>query len=195
MRNQSFHAAEAWRDKAELQVVEKTLGGVEVALCVEADHTAVPRHLLLGDGVVGVAFEAGIVDLANARMRFEKPGDFHGGCVVNRHAQRKGLEAAQQEVAAVRIDDSAHGFVQRADLLDELRAAENDARKYVVVARHVFRATVHDEVDAELERALVDGGGESAVDEREHVVLARDLAQAVEVEYVEVGGLWAIRRK
>ena len=109
------------------------------------------------------------------------------GGVVLGHAEGEGFEAAEEEVAAVGVDDTAHGFVEGADFFDQCFGAEDGAGEEVVVAGEVFGAAMHDKVDAEFEGALVHGGGEGAIDDGEDVVAAGDFAEADEVEDVEVG--------
>ena len=72
--------------------------------------------------------------------------------------------------------------LELADAVDDLGRAEDGAGHQVVVAAQVLRGRVHDEVDAVLERPLVERRRERRVDDRLHAVAAADLGEALEVE-------------
>ena len=58
-----------------------------------------------------MALEVRIVDPLDARVAFEEFGDSQSGLVLFLHPQREGLEAPQEQVAAVGINRAAHGDV------------------------------------------------------------------------------------
>ena len=119
------------------QAVEETLGHGQVALDVEADDAAEAGHLSLGDVVVGVALEPGIVDAPHVGVALEEARHAHRRGVVDVHAQAEGLEATQQQIAAMGVENPAHGLVQLADLVDQLGSAQDGAGQDVVVATQV----------------------------------------------------------
>ena len=100
--------------------------------------------------------QARIVDALDLRMRGEKRGEAHGVLVLARDAQRQRLDAADQQVGGERIGDRAGDALQIADGADQVGAAEDGAGEQVVVAAEVLGGGVDDEIDAELDRTLVD---------------------------------------
>ncbi len=135
---------------------------------------------------MGVGFEEGVIDLFYAGVGFEEFGDFEGGLVLLCDAEGEGFQASQEQVAAVRVDSSAHRLVEVSYFFDEFLSAEDDSGEDVIVAGEVFGAALEDDVHSELNGALVKWGGEGAVDEREDVVAVGDFFYFDEVEDVEV---------
>jgi hypothetical protein len=90
--------------------------GVDIVSCAlerERDHTAEAAHLALGKRVVGVALEAGIVDVAHAGMALEELGDALRVLAVLAHADRQrfdttygqpGIEWARNTTRGVLIE-------------------------------------------------------------------------------------------
>ncbi|HSK17940.1 MAG TPA: hypothetical protein VK912_02285 [Longimicrobiales bacterium] len=63
--------------------------------------------------------------------------------------------------------------------------AAEDAAHGIGVATEILRGTVHDEIGAPLERALVDRGGKRVVDDRRRADSARASSEPRDVEYVQ----------
>ena len=105
--DQRLDAAERRRDLRDLHRVDDARGGVEVALDLEAHDAAEAAHLAPRDVVPGVRRQAAVVHALDARVRGEHLGDAQRARVLVRDAQRQRLQAADQQVRGVRIEDAA----------------------------------------------------------------------------------------
>ena len=63
----------------------------------------------------------------------------------------------------MRVHNSAERVAGLVDFFDLLSRAGNDSAKQVGVSAEVFGPGVHDQINAELDGALIDGRGESTV--------------------------------
>ena len=186
VRDEGFDAAKAGADEAEFQGIHEFFGIVNCAFGFEGDDTSAAGHLGGGDVIMRMAFEERVIDALNPGVFFKVPGDGQGGFVLFGDPQGEGLHAAQQQVAAVRIDGSAHGFMQVADFVHKFRAAEDGACEDVVMAGEVFGAALQDQVDAELQRPLVEGRRKGAVDKGQDIVTFGDFFKLDKVEDVQI---------
>ena len=144
---------------------EKSPGVFSGAVHFEAQDTAAAVHLLHRQGALGMAFDEGIVHAPHLGVLRQKLCDAQGVVILPLHSHRQRLDAAQQQPGGVRIHGAAQRGAGFVDLLDQVLAAGDDAADQVGVSGEIFGAGVHDQVNAEIRRALVDGRGKRAVDE------------------------------
>src|SRR5690606_32265855 len=123
----------------------------------------------------------------------EVGGDRASVALVPLHAQGEGLEAAQGEVRVVRAGDRADGVLQEGEaLVDGRVAGDHGAADDVGVTADVLGGAVHDDVGAEVERALEGGREEGVVDREQHAASPaqrRDGGDVGELEHRVGGGL------
>jgi hypothetical protein len=172
--DEGFNAAEAWADETEFQGIHEFFGIVKRAFGFEGDYAAAAGHLGGGDIIMRVAFEEGVIDPLDPGVIFKVSSNGQGRFVLFCDTQGEGLHAAEQQVCAMRVDGSAHGFVEVADFVDKLCPAEDCSGQDVVMAGKVLGAALQDQVDAEFQRALVEGCCKGAVDEGQDAVLVGD---------------------
>ena len=102
------------------------------------------------------------------------------------HAQMERAQPAMNEEAVKRPGHGTHGVLDEAQALIELAPAGHDhAADDVGVAAEVLGRGVHDDVRAELQRALVGGSGERVVDRHQRLPPPRD--DALDVDHVQQG--------
>ena len=103
------------------------------------------------------------------------------------HAQRQRLEAAQRQEAVERALDGADRVLQELDALAQLGVVADDrhAADHVGMAVEILRGRVHDDVEAEFERALHLGAGEGVVGDGPDAALLRDRRDALEIDQLE----------
>ena len=102
-----------------------------------------------------------------------------------RHAHGQRLHPARQRVGRRRLEDAPEQLPRRLQPVDERRAAGERAGGDVAVAVQVLRRRVHDEIDAESERLLIDRARERVVDHRDHAVRATGVGDAADVHAAE----------
>ena len=89
--DEAFDAAQALGEGKQPHAFEEALGAREIAIELDADHAAKGVHLPLGDGVLRMAFEAGIDDVPNFRPRLQPAGDGKAVLRMPLHPQRQRL--------------------------------------------------------------------------------------------------------
>src|ERR1700722_15491210 len=107
MRDQSFHAAEAFGQRAKLHVIQKSRGR-RLRAQVEGNHAAEAALLTLGQFVLGMGCQPRVYGALHFLVAFQKFGDGHAVGVVAVHAHGQGLDPAGDEKAV-------HGRKARAD--------------------------------------------------------------------------------
>ena len=85
------------------------------------------------------------------------------------------------------VDQAAHGFVKRPDLVDDFFLAQHATGQDIVVSGQVLGGAVGDQVDAELQGPLVEGRGKGGVDDGHDMVPPSDLVELHQVKDVQVG--------
>src|SRR5262249_56110236 len=106
--DQALDAAEAGGALDDLQPIVHALGTIVAALEIERDHAPKAGHLALGDLVVGVRRQPGIVHAADATIVGEKSRDGERVRVVLRNAQRERLQTPSALVHRLRIHTDAY---------------------------------------------------------------------------------------
>ena len=124
-----------------------------------------------------MGLEAGVPDALDFCVALEEARDILRVLVVPLHAQREGLQPAQDQPALVGVRDAAHRSAELAHGGDLLGAADERPRHQVLVAVQVLGDRVQDHAHAVLRGALVEGGRERAVEQQVDPVLGRDLHQ------------------
>ena len=108
--------------------------------------------------------------------------DAAGVGVVLAHAQCQRLGAAQREPAVERTRHGARRILNEAKPLgDVVPGRHQHAADHVGVAVEVLGGRVQDDVGAELQGLLEEGGGEGVVDGEQRFGFARDLAGRCEI--------------
>src|SRR3954468_23516794 len=133
---ETLDAAEAGGTPEDLEPVEEALAAGLPAADVDADHAAVAAHLTLRQRVIGMRFEAGVIDLldAAALLRLEPARDEHRVRVVAHDAHRERLQPAPDRVRGLRIDDATELAADAVDPAQERRGAGERAGRDVTVA-------------------------------------------------------------
>ena len=144
-----------------------------------------PRKRLLRPLVMGVAGQAGIVDLRDLRVPLEPGGDLERALVLGRDPQRERLDAALQQEARVRVGAAAQVDQLVPHLLDQGRAADHAAGHQVRVAVQVLGRAVDHEVEAQLQRPQVDRCREGVVDDAGEAVGPREPHDALEIRHLD----------
>lgn len=132
-------------------------------------------HLAPGQLVLGVAFEARVVDPPDPWMGFEETGDGKGVRLVAFHAQGQRVHAAHDRPGAEGIERAAD-MDQRvlAERRHGPRIADDRAAERVAMAAEVFGERVDDVVGAEVQRSGGDGRGDGRVDRELRPVIMGD---------------------
>ena len=111
------------------------------------------------------------------------------------HAHGQRLHAAQDEPGVERREDRADGVLQEADLLADLVGVRDDgAADRIGMAVEELGGRVHDDVRAELDRALEVGRAEGVVDDDERSACCATSAQAA-MSVTVIIGLVGVSRK
>ena len=138
------------------------------------DSAAALRHLALRERVLRMRGQARIEHPLDPRVLLEPRGNRERRLARLAHAQRQRLEPAQRQEAVEGPADGADRVLQEADALAELRVADDgDAADHVRVAVQELGRRVHDDVRAELERALYPGRREGVVHDHQDAAAAR----------------------
>ena len=135
------------------------------------------------------AAEAGPPHIADRRGGLQQFHDRGGAAGVRGHAQVQRAQTAVHQEAVERPGNGAHGVLDEAQSLVPLRiAGHHHPADDVGMAAEILGRRVHDEVRAQLERALVGGGGERVVDGHQRAAPAGDDAGDVDDVEQRVGG-------
>ena len=163
------------RDRLSTLTVLRRLGLKLAIFGAASNGLAVPTpDSCLGDGVVGVAGQARVVDLGDAGVGLEARRDLHGAPVVLLHPQSERLHAAEHQVGGVGVckhaqvhpgcqrdameaawhpdagavltNDPAEHVVECTDRPHDVRLARDGPREHVVVAREVLGRRVQHQV-------------------------------------------------
>jgi hypothetical protein len=186
--DEGLDAAEGLGEGEELDALEEAEDLVLSAVHAEGEGSAEAGHLAPGELVLGVAFESGVKDFGDLGVLLEPVGDGEGVLVVLFHAEREGLDAAEDEEAVLGSGAASHGVLEESDLLGERGVFDDHgAADDVGVSVDVFGGGVDDDVDAEVERPLEVGGEKGVVANGEHAGLARDGSDGLEVDDVHEG--------
>ena len=124
-----------------LEAIHELDGLFTTALDAEREHAAreTALELLLGEFVVLVAFEAGVVDPSHLRVVLEELGAGESVFAVTRHAEVQGFEAeVQEECILRRLDGTEVAHELGSSLRDEGALAECLRVSKAVVARIRF---------------------------------------------------------
>ena len=106
-------------------------------------------------------------------------------CCCHAHGER--LDAAQDEIGGVRIDDAAEHALRLAQRRGQVIGSDDGPGHDVIVAGQILGDAVDDEVDAVFQRAEVDRRGEGGVDDGLDVVSSGDVDEARQVQAVHEG--------
>ena len=164
-RDQGLDAAEAFRQGAELYIVEEAARGL-LGAEIEGEHGAGSLLLTTSEIMLGVTGEARIVNLTDFGMRVEMARDGHAVGVVLEHADGKGFDATGSKEAVHRSEAGAGGSLNEINLFRIFGAGENNgAASGVAVPIQIFGERVDDDVRAEFDRPLEIGSEEGVVDD------------------------------
>ena len=180
--HQRLRAAERRGRAGDAQGVEHRPGGVDAAGEVDGEHRRQARQLALGQLVLGVVGQAGVVHGGDAGVPAQRLGHAQGhvGLVALAHGER--ADAAQPVEGVVRRGAGAVQHGVGPDGVEQVALAGDHAERGVVVPADALRRRVQHEVDAVAQRLLADRRGERRVDHRERPA---DGAELVEVDEVE----------
>ena len=178
---EALDAAEAGGALDQLKTVERSAGGPLAAQQVHAYHAPESGHLPLRDGVILVRRKARVVHARHPWMPFERRGHGHRGDVVALHPDLERLERSSKPVGRCGIEHPPELPPGYFDWANQLTSSGHHARGHVAVAVQVLRRALHGEVNAHLERSLVNGARKRVVDDARHVPCATRLGNAFNV--------------
>ena len=131
------------------QPVEQRLGRAPVVQ-LEGKHPAAGAQLALGDGELGVAGQARVVDGVDAAaLEVARQGERVGRVPLHAHVERR--DAAQHQEGALRGERAAGVDLHPADFRDQVGPADHRAGEHVRMAADPLGQGLHDEVRAELD--------------------------------------------
>ena len=184
MLDEGVHVAQRRRQGEDLDVVHHGADRVHAALDVGAHHAAeTVVHLLLGDGVGGMALQTGIVHAVDLRMVLQELCDLHGIGTGDVHAGGQRLHALHHEPGFERSKNSAEALHKgHTAAVDQLFAACDDTGGRCAVTAQIFRRAVNDHIRAQVDGVLQIGRSEGAVDDQLHAfMLVNDLGDRFDV--------------
>ena len=168
MRGERLHPAQALGEGENLERLGETVGGLASALELEGDDGAETAHLALGQFVLRVGGEAGEVYARDRGVGGQVLGDGLGVGGVGAHAHGQGLDAAQGEPAIEGPEDGADGvLVELESRVKIVAIGDHGAAQDVGMAAEILGHAVDDDIGAQGQRLLQDGGGEGVIDDQE----------------------------
>ena len=152
---------------------------------LEGDHGARAVGLAAVGGISGMIGQAGIVNPSDFRAECQPAGDFAGAGLLFCDTHGEGFQTAHDQPAVERGERRAGGQPDESQFVGEFRGTGNQyAGDGVVVAGDVFCRTVQDDVRAERDRALENGGQESVVHDQQEPVLFRQFGDGGDVAHM-----------
>ena len=187
--DEALVVAEGYGGGDDLQMADESVVRVVVGPESEGHHAAeAGRHLFFRDLVSLMALKTGIGDEADAGLPLQPARDGHRVFVVLAHAQRKRHRAAHDQPCVEGAYRPAQIYLRlRAYLLEVLASADYSAAHGVAVAVNVLCQALDGEVRAQLDGALVEGGGEGVVNAQQRPVPVGDLRDGGDVRDHEGG--------
>src|SRR5262249_44864840 len=180
--DERFDPSQRRGDRRQEAGVYHARGLVQPAADQKAHHSAEPPHLLARDLVVGVTFEARVVDALDRWVALEPAGYLERALVLAADAQIQRLHPSQEQVSAVGIQRSAQDAAKIAKGTDDSRLAADRPGEKIVVAAEVLGARVEHQVDAKFQRPLIGRRRKRRVDQQLHPrVAVADLGQLLEI--------------
>jgi hypothetical protein len=179
--HQRLHAAQAGRERRQLQRAHEPRRGGTAAAQLHSHHPAEAVQHLRGERVVRVRGQARIVDARHLRPRLEPRGHLGTVAVVALHAHGQRLHAALQQPGGVRVQRRPPHPRPLARRRDPRRAPRHIPGRDVAVAAQVFGGAVHHHVGAVRQRPKVQRRGEGAVRHHRRAVPVRRLSHGGQV--------------
>ncbi len=164
---EALDAAQAGGALDHLEPVEEPRRAVVAAAEIQAHHAAKAAHLTARrwrdrDATRGP-------DSRRARLGRARSSAVASASALafwRADAYRERLQSPAERVGGVRIEDGADELASLEYLLDDLGRSGEHAGGHVAVAVEILGRAVHDDVDAERQRLLIDRAGERVVDDR-----------------------------
>src|SRR5208282_421216 len=164
--DQGLHRAEALREREKFETFEEAEGRSLTSPKVEADDPPEAIHLAPGQGVLGVAGEARVMDPPDLPVTFEDLRHRFRALPVRPHPQPERTQPAEYEEAVERARNGTHRVLQPGESAEVLQAPKDEgAPDHVRVTTQILRGGVQDDVCVQFERALERRGGERVVDD------------------------------
>ncbi len=162
--------------------------GVPVPVDIKAHHRGVAAvHLAGSELMLRMAFQTGVIHEANVRGAFQEFSDRHGVAAMLLHAQGQRGHASCDQPGVERAQHAAevdHRLLF--DLVDQFRFAKHAAAQGIAVAVGVFRHAVDQQIGAQCQRMLENGGSKCAVDGKKSAGLVRNFCDRGDV--ADAGG-------
>jgi hypothetical protein len=114
--------------------------------------------------MIGMFFEAGVVDTLDPSIGRQPAGDGHRVRIVPLDPHRERLEPASERVRGMGIQDRPHLLARLEHPRHQVCRPRQRPGRHVGMAIQVLGRAVHHDVDAEPNRLLVQRGGEGVVD-------------------------------
>mmetsp|Transcript_32882 Transcript_32882/g.81730 ORF Transcript_32882/g.81730 Transcript_32882/m.81730 type:complete len:332 (+) Transcript_32882:622-1617(+) len=149
---------------------------------LERDDPAEPLRLQHRETVVGVVGQRRVDRPLHHRVDVQQSCEGLGRLVLLGNAQVERLQPSEEQEARMRVEHAAQHPVQVPHFLHQLLFPGHHASDHVVVASEVLGGGVDDDVGPQVERPLVDGRREGAVDAQDRAVLAADRGDGGDVD-------------
>ncbi len=159
-------AAKADRQASQLQPHRQVACRLEAARQLEHHHATETVHLPPGQLVLRVRGQPGVIHAFDLRLLLQEPGESSRVAVVARDAEGQRLHTASQQPGLERMRDHPIDDERLPEGLDALAVTHHQARRHIAVPAEVLRSAVNDQIDAVLERPLIDGSSEGVVHAR-----------------------------
>ena len=119
-------------------------------------------------------------------MRFKKFGDAHRAVVVTLNTKRQSLQATQNEVSGVRVDDTTKNIMKVSASRNWILLTNDDTGEHVIMTAHELGCAVNHQIRTEVERAGVARSRERAIDAHETASRLAQLDNALDIDTSEV---------
>ena len=153
--SQRLHRAEGHGQAEDLELREELAGSLEATLDEDGHHGTSTVGLGLGEGLLGVRSQAGVVHLVDQRVLLQELSDALGVAGRRLHADGEGLQTTQSQVAVERGRHGAGKVLQGAHLgVDGVTVGHHGSHEHIRVTSDVLGHGVDHHVGTEAQRAL-----------------------------------------
>ncbi len=188
MGDDAFRIAQIVGDLHDPERVLQAESRLLAAFDLEGDHLPAARHLLSGDGRLGVVGASAVDDARDAFQARKRVGDDGGAGALCLHPDRQRLEALQHDPGVERAQGGAGLADEVLQVIgQELLAAEHRAAEAAALAVDVLGRRIDHDVGAVGEGALQHGRCEHIVDHGRDAVLLGERGDGADVDEVERG--------
>ena len=151
-------------------------------------HATRHAHLALSQLVLGMLWQAGVVDVCHGRMSSEEFRNSLGVAAVCLHAQRQRFDTTHNQEQIPWCGYRTDGVFDVAQAFGQLGIVGHErAANHVAVSAVVFGGAIADDVGTECEWLHQIGRGKGIVDHRQGIVPLGNLAEGGDVGHTQHG--------